>query len=265
MLTAYCDDAGGEDHGFTVISGWISSSEKWDIFEVDWRIFLAHYDVPYLHMKKLAHFSEPYDRWKGQESTRRSFMQDAAEIINSIALNGFIAYCGHRDFRTVNGLFQLEETFGGPYGLAGRSCIELIDDWRKKQDFDASEVHYVFEDGKGKGEVLKSMRSITPHLRDPDFEPSADVEPCTQWPEGRNGVVQLQAADFLAYESRKGFADFKRGVKPHRKSLGALLQKVPVIMGGASPSMQLARFCLLRNVRKRLPPDSAIYASLSPG
>ncbi len=75
------------------------------------RIFLAHYDVPYLHMKELAHFFKPFDKWKDKEGTRRSFMRDAARIINSVALHGFIAYSGHGDFKTVNGIFQLEETF----------------------------------------------------------------------------------------------------------------------------------------------------------
>ncbi|HUJ39995.1 MAG TPA: hypothetical protein VLW54_05570, partial [Candidatus Acidoferrales bacterium] len=81
MLTAYCDDAGGKDHNFTIICGYISTIEQWESFEIDWKLFLASYGVSYLHMKEFTAYSGPFAKWKGKESIRRRFLKDASVVI----------------------------------------------------------------------------------------------------------------------------------------------------------------------------------------
>jgi hypothetical protein len=73
--------------------------------------------------------------------------------------------------------------------------------------------------------LIKAMRVLTPYLPDPIFEPSADIQPCKKWPDGRKGLVQLQAADFLAYEAAKSKRDRVTGrTREFRKSLEELLR-----------------------------------------
>jgi hypothetical protein len=54
MFTCYFDEAGGKDHGFTVVAGWAASIERWEHFEVDWKLFLIKWGVPHLHMKEFT-------------------------------------------------------------------------------------------------------------------------------------------------------------------------------------------------------------------
>jgi hypothetical protein len=95
MLTTYFDEAGGEDHGFTVVCGWVASIEQWDGFEVDWKLFLAKYDVPYFHMKELipipkGHFS----KWSGRPDVIARFLRDAGHIVTSRVRQGSCTmYC----------------------------------------------------------------------------------------------------------------------------------------------------------------------------
>ena len=54
---------------------------------------------------------------------------------------------------------------------------------------------------------MRAMTNLEPALPDPIFKPGKSQKPSIKYPEGRRAVVQLQAADYLAYEIRKLFAD----------------------------------------------------------
>jgi hypothetical protein len=196
MLTGYFDEGVREDL-FTVICGFASTVDQWDSFEVDWTLFLASYGVPYFHMEEFAHSIGPFKKWKGSEAIRQKFISEAATVIHERVKAGFIFYVRHAAFKTVNSLFDVSSVWGSPYGLAGRCCIEIADDWRKGI-FGSEEMKYIFEDGgPDKGGLIKSMTSIKLNFAIPSFEPGRDWKRSQQWPEGRKGLVQLQAADYL--------------------------------------------------------------------
>jgi hypothetical protein len=46
MLTCYFDEAGGNEYKFIIVAGYVSSVEQWLVFESDWKILLAKYQVP---------------------------------------------------------------------------------------------------------------------------------------------------------------------------------------------------------------------------
>ena len=259
MLTTYCDDGGGDDHGYTVICGWVSTVDQWDGFEVDWKLLLIHYEIPFFHMSKLAHWNAPYEKWKANPGIRDRFLREAGKVIRSRVKKGFLVYVNHSHFKTVNSLFELEESFGSAHGLAGRLCMDRADFWRKSENYSFDTMRFVFEDGPGYADVSRAACAITPHLPIPNFEASRDVKPCPDWPEGRIGVVQLQSADYLAYEYRKAIADKRdKGLDVHRKSLQALLG-VPLEIAGFEGPIGIGTFCAHHDIKKRLPPDSAIY------
>jgi hypothetical protein len=258
MLTAYCDDSGGIDHGFTVICGFVSTVAQWDKFEVDWKIMLADHNVLYLHMKEYVGSSGPYAKWKDKPGSRAAFLRDAAAIIADYVEIGFISYAGHKEFDFANKLFLLDELFGSPHGLAGRICMDYVNQWKDEINY-PDELRYVFEDGRGKGDVARATKSVMPFLPTPNFEASRDVKPCPEWPEGRKAIVQLQAADYLAYETRKAARDRNAlGIAPHRLSLRALLNTT-IRMGGVVEVKKMCRFCYAKDFKRRLPEGSEIY------
>lgn len=54
---------------------------------------------------------------------------------------------------------------------------------------------------------MRAMTRLIPSFPDPIFKPGKSQKPNNTYPDGRKAVLQLQAADYLAYECRKLFAD----------------------------------------------------------
>lgn len=215
----YCDAAGGKDHGFIVVAGWLSTFSKWNEFTGEWnRDLLTAFDVPYFHMKEFAQSTGPFKSWKDDEPRRIRFMQRAAGIIGNHVERGFSSIVIFEDFQKVNALYRLDDAVGTPYSLAGRTCVAKtsLAVGRDK------EAHYVFEDGdEGKGELLRVMERDGYSL--PIFRPSRNKT----GKDGKtlHGIAALQAADFAAYEMRKVFKDDPIESWPlhkYRKSLRAL-------------------------------------------
>lgn len=228
MLTCYFDESGGDDLGLTCVCGFVASVDQWEQFEVDWRLFLAKYDVPYFHMKEYAQSKGPFAKWadKCMSATRAKFIGDAAEIIKATTQRMFISMVVHEIFDLSDRSYRVRDVFNSPYALAGRLCVALVNTWRRKTTMPL-DMEYVFEDGgPDKGGLIKAMTAPPSNLPDPSFKPGRDIKPCGKWPDGRKGLIQLQAADFLAYETRKLAVDMeliKSGTREFRASFGALV------------------------------------------
>jgi len=139
----------------------------------------------------------------------------------AVVTHGVLCYVNHHQFEVINQKFKLRERVASPYALAGRVCASLADRWKDRHHPNESPV-YVFEDGgPDKGGLINAMK-LAPALDDPMFEPSRDITD----PRGRarKGVIQLQAADFFAYELRKARVErFDRTNRPVRQSFYRLL------------------------------------------
>src|SRR2546422_501939 len=152
MFTSYCDAAGGKDHGFIVVSGWLSSIAKWERFTADWSLVLAHYAVPYFHMKEFAQSKGPYKSWQGKEGQRKNFLRMLTEIIALNVDYGMATHIYYETFAKVNETYLLGESVGNPYSLAGRDCTVNARRWVDKNKSVEVPVEYVFEEGdEGKG------------------------------------------------------------------------------------------------------------------
>jgi hypothetical protein len=228
MVTCYFDESGGDDLKFIFVGGWVASVKKWEQFECDWKLFLAKFDVPYLHMREFAHSIGPYEKWRDKTSVRRNFMSMAAEIISGTVERGFISGISYENFEAIDKRYEFSSKFSSPYALTGRMCVALANRWRKKTTVPL-DMEYVFEDGgPDKGGLVEAMHSIPPYLEAPMFKPGRDQAPSSQRPEGRKGLVQLQAADYLVYEMMKLrndiklFKTWKRDVRMSLKALPGL-------------------------------------------
>jgi hypothetical protein len=248
MMTCYFDESGGDDIKWTYVCGYAASITQWERFEIDWKIFLAKYDVPYFHMKEFSHSKGPFEKWKTDEAIRSCFMREAAEIIRHTIQHSFVSLVSHEIFAEANTHYKFHEVFSSPYALAGRACIESAYEWGK-------EIEYVFEDGcPDKGGLLRAMNACLPCRETPSFKPSRDFKPSDRWPDGRVGIVPLQAADFLAYESRKLLVDrekLKNGSRKFRKSLLALSKNVPLSLCLLTPDA-IDKICSESHIERRV-------------
>lgn len=233
-LTGYFDDAGGADHGFTVVSGWLSTILKWRQFDTDWKLLLAHYDLPYFSMKECAQFHGVFGKWRTCLGTRDNFLRDAAGIIKSSVLHGFGAIVLHDEFDDANRQYALREYVGSPYALAGQLCVKHSLGWGRDNGYVGWGMAFVFDQGTPKWGTLKTLMKRE-GLADPMFCSPRDSHRAGELAKGQ---TPLQAADFLAYELRKIKRDDPDELWPiskYRKSIRALVS-VPSYWGQCKKS-----------------------------
>jgi hypothetical protein len=214
----YCDAAGGKDHGFIVVAGYLSTYEKWLAFNREWNILLGTVDLPYFHMKEFAQSRGPFADWKDDEPRRAAFLSRAAGIIKGHVLRSFACLVEFKVYAKVGERYPLKEIAGNPYALAAKCCAAKASNCLPGL---REGIEFVFDDGdEGKGDLMRIMeRDGYPA---PIFKPSRD-----RVRNGRTvrGLVPLQAADFAAYEIRKHIADDPAELWPidrYRKSIAAL-------------------------------------------
>lgn len=266
MLTSYHDegvkDVGELREQFIVVCGMVSTVKQWESFDPEWREFLARFEVPYFHMKEFSQSKGPFTKWKNLEEKRAFFCCMAAATIRKRVKYGFIFFIRRTVFDYVDKIFDVSGVWSSPYGLAGRCCMELVEDWRQKHR-NSENIEYVFDDdGPDKEGLIHAMTSIEPFLPIPSFKPSRDRKKSHKWPDGRKGLMQLQAVDYLAYEARKAMADkLERGIPAARKSLQAILGVSRMRMSPLN-EMGFAKFCYCRGVKRRQPEDSDIYKEI---
>ncbi|MGA9860593.1 MAG: hypothetical protein WBQ19_00665 [Terriglobales bacterium] len=229
MLISCFDESYDERFRMTFVCGWVATAEQWQEFEYGWKLLLAKYGVPYFHMREYAHSVGPFAKWKGKEGTRRAFMRGAAQIIVDTIQRGFVCCVSDETFEECDRVYELRSKFRSPYALAGRTCANLVVEWGSTPTtFPRKDIEYVFEDGApDKGGLIDAMK-IVPRLPAPVFQPGRDQRPSRKSPTGKPGVVQLQAADYLAYELSK-FAREHQAIKvdpsKFRASLGILPER----------------------------------------
>ena len=226
-MTCYLDEAGGPREQSTLLAGWIASNEDWERFESDWRLFLASYKVPYFHMKEFSQSTGPFKKWRGAELVRRRCIHEACEIIASRTIAWMVAFADHRLLSFITSRFNVPNCLMNPYAMAGRACVAQVEVLRSS--FPKNDIRYVFEHGgPGSGDLTTAL-SLPKSLPIPSFAPSRAIS------DGKGGtlppMVQLQAADLLAYELRKHKAEFRqRSQRPVRKSMYRLLAKESLFM-----------------------------------
>lgn len=245
MFRCFFDEGGGEDHGFIAVCGYVASLENWKRFEFDWKQMLSDHRVPYLHMKELAHFNGPYAKWKHDENGRIAFIRDASALVCGSADYGFLCVARYADFEKVNQEYYLSENFHSPYALAGRFCIARANLWMGNAGRSVREIDYVFDRGGPDVAGLAELMQRS-NLQIPSFKASRDTEI-------EAGMVQLQAADYFAYELRKAIVDHPydphRKPEEFRKSFQAIMD-VSVDQGNYRES-ELIELCETSGVHKR--------------
>jgi hypothetical protein len=112
---------------------------------------------------------------------------------------------------------SIQRDLGGPYGWCVQLCI--VDIGSRARDND-NWVHYVFEMGDdGQGEIEKALASLS---KNPQYREMFRIADYSFSPkQGPGSVMQLQAADFIAYEAYKRVENILLGY-PRKPRISAL-------------------------------------------
>jgi len=238
MWSTYCDASGGADQPVQVVAGLISTTARWKIFDTDWRIALASFDVPYFHMKEFAHSKGPFSKWKGQQFQRKRFLRTLIDIMASNVECGVGMLLPTHIFHSVDKIFCLSEELGNSFTACAVMCIV-----HGQRVMNTTEMQYFFESGDvGRGDLEQILLKHGHPI--PLFQPSRDRGQI-------RGVVPLQAADFLAYELLKSYKIGESEPEwKHRESAKEFHKRVRGDYKKYS-EIDLIQFCLKLNIPQR--------------
>ncbi len=189
----------------TVVAGYVASVEDWAQWEIDWRLALASFDVPYFHMKEFVAYKKAYShpKWKSG-GYRAEFLSTLVSITNRSILASFCSVTQKHLFELANTFFELDK-HANPFVMSGTDSAMHVRSFMREKYKSDMPIAYIFEKGdEGKGMLIESMECIklpSPIFKRPRPNPELDKDdpPC----------LQLQACDLIAWEIRRGEIDWK--------------------------------------------------------
>lgn len=234
MLEAYFDESGthgGRSDNVTV-AGFIASREQWEAFGVEWKDFLIRESIERFHRVDLECFQGNFQRAKGWDETRRDRVVNEAQCIigkhvqmgveHSVIKSHYDEVVTDEDMRR-----QLGSKY---YTFCAQAVMRKIAVWAAHTSHNEA-IRYFFESGaKGSGELLQLIGKVTKKKEAKAIFRYGGMSFVEKYDEVIDGVVfpgvvQLHAADLLAYEGYKLMDNwYVDGVKrPMRDSMFHLL------------------------------------------
>jgi hypothetical protein len=205
MYIAFVDESGSDDASkYIGVGGLISTLEKWAEFKCRWRSMLLASNVRYSHMREFAHSIGEFSKWKSNkkefELQRREFVAAACATIIDSAIYSFGAIITKAHYERLVPK-DIRKDMGTPYTFLGRYFMARIGVWAADNGVD-SPVDLVFEQGQ-QATALRFQHGLL----------SAHQLARKQFRIGQLSfadkqlVVELQAADLVAYELVKHWND----------------------------------------------------------
>jgi hypothetical protein len=223
MLTAYLDESYNhfnqkkpDEPLIYTVDCLVSTTDKWKKFGKQWRAALKSAELDGFHMSEFENHKGQYANWSNLK--RVAFFKRLKRIIKSNVLYGvsLSLHCAAYD-ELVTG--EVRKEMGKThYGFDVRMIITHLSQWADENSYH-NPIHYVFAElGKQGGELDKIFKDC---LKDPETKKQFRLN--GMWTKGTmRDVVQLQAADIIAYEMNKRAVNDLGTDRKVRKSLDSL-------------------------------------------
>lgn len=199
ILTFYGDASGKRDKTNVAVAGYVARAVQWNRFDAEWSEMLRLNHIKMFHRSQM----EPpfHDEFREKNWTierQRPVIRKLEQIIKSTTLVGVAHAVKNRAFSQIVPR-KIKRWLGGPYGWCVQACITYLGRWASSR---GDYIHYIFEAGdEGEREIT---RAITAIYENPNDREKFRIAGWSFAPKkGPCGLIQLQAADFLAWESYK--------------------------------------------------------------
>ncbi len=249
MFTAYLDASGSLNQPVICVAGYVATVKAWETFDTDWRIALAHDNVPYFHMKEFIACRGAFKDWTPDQVSRRAnFLARLVDIIRVACRNGFQTLTAIRkcDFDEINQGYLVRETFGNPYAFCALSCAVKTRFWKTELKIQEP-IEYIFEHGDTGWMALKRAFD--------KFDLPIPIQKRKRNKNNPDGPTPLEAADFAAWEMHKVIATVEqktvRSVNELRRSFHALHQIRGDKVWGVTTKSKFIKLCEDLGISKR--------------
>lgn len=195
MLVCYLDDSGDENDPIQTLAGLVGTVDAWQEFEAVSRQVFDAIGLRTLHTVDLYHRRGEFKGWDSSQT--ESFANSFFDIVRKFAGFGIEASVLKRTFEEGKASYRLKRE-GSPLGMCFRVLLSRIvndEGFLAAEEIEGANLSFVVESGhKNNNEILSRFNVIK--AMDPQRFGSLEFE-------DKNSRVALQAADFLAYFSRR--------------------------------------------------------------
>ena len=196
MIVCHLDDSGEDQDPIVTLAGYVGTAQGWERFESQARVFFDSKAIEYLHTVDLHHQRGQFKGWSRAETL--AFSTELFKMVNAAAPVGM-------EFSVVKSIFDRGKRDlgmkreGSPLTFCFKGLLQnMMADEGFKEVFamDGVDVSFVVESGKRSEPILlefnrlKGLGAFNGVLR------SAVLQ-------DKKKLIALQAADFLAYFSRR--------------------------------------------------------------
>lgn len=213
VIKGYLDDSRSGDDTIWAVAGFVGFVDQWEEFGQAWPLMLDNHGVPYFHMKEMARPNGVYKKWhppREHYDEVASFFGDIAKVLGRCGIEGFGGMTRTEDLRKFNAEKRLQLE---PYPLAVFGA--LISLWTRHP---REPVELFFDHV----EKVQSKLCRAKEYADTDRHYAGDFDKVQMIPINESftfkDVIELQAADFMAWEWRKTHEDramwWNKGDKP---------------------------------------------------
>ena len=194
-LVCYLDESGNKDDAIIMLAGYIAPAHNWRDFEVEAREAFDAIELPYLHTVDLHRRQEEFEGWTREQAAE--FANIFFKILDQHAYAWFEFSVLKSTFEAQKSVYNIEHQ-SSPLGFCLHGLVSrLVKDEGVKDALDPPNVDlsFVVECGhKNEGDIRRRFNNI--QKQDPERFASISFEP-------KKSKIALQAADFLAYFSRR--------------------------------------------------------------
>lgn len=194
VLKGYFDDS--DDNKTCSVSGYIASVSDWNNFEKEWKETLDKFEMPYLHMKEFAFFKNHFSIFKNNESRRIDFLSLLIETIGTNNLIGITSVIRYKGLSKFNDDFN-KDIFG--YSLNLYWCMMLMCHHFKNQNIEI----ILDKTNNLRHYIDKALNYVETDIYYPNCGDYISLHPLPKKGISFRELLPLQAADLLAWESRK--------------------------------------------------------------
>ncbi len=211
VVRAYIDDSGSPsdpNHTYITMAGYSCAVQEWNRFEKKWGEILKVFNIPYLHMREFAKPNSIYEHIKADDEAMRHLFMMLINAIHHGTLVGFDCSIHLNDLRAFSEHHGINLD---AHSMALYGCfLNLL---VYNEEYRDEKIEIVVDRFDRSHQKLSTAMDYS--FSDTQAESGAKVLSmvCLLDDQTYKNVYPLQAADFLAWESRKNLEDNK-GFKP---------------------------------------------------
>lgn len=218
IFTFYGDASGKKELDALVVSGFVSTLERWRDYEAQWRAHLDRFQITHpFHMTDFMNGHSQYKSWFENKERRREFLKGSVWLVKRFTNISFSSGMSIVDYKRACEKYPILKV-RHPYTLCGLWVVESVRQWMNKK-YPGEPCSYVFEDGdEGYGVLHNAMCKMG--FPDPTREKKIDR-------------LSFAPADILAWTHGKFYREFvSQRFEATSPLLDAVMKQFPREDGG---------------------------------